>query len=422
LNGNTHPLAQPRFDVGAAQLSLPADRMLLILKRSAQQEADLKQFLATLQDPRSPNYRKYLTPEQFGQRYGVADSDVAAVTSWLKTEGFVVNKVNKARTVVEFSGNAGEIQSAFRTSIHSYEINGAKHYANATNPKIPAALAPVISGILGLNDFRPKPYTTPGPAAKYDPATKRFKPQLTATTASGDILLVVPADAATIYNSPSSTLNLNFGNSANPGNLCGNAPGVCDGTGATIGIVGDSNINIADDANYRALFLPGLPANPVNVIVDGIDPGITGDSDEALLDTQIAGGLAPGATIDLYVSADTTLQSGLFLAIQRAINDNVVDILNVSFGNCEFSLGNNNQTLSAFWQQAAAQGITVTVATGDNGSAGCDDPSVDTTATDGLAVNGFASTPYDVAVGGTDFDILGTSFSLCEQHQSRPTH
>jgi trimeric autotransporter adhesin len=401
LRGNTHPLAQSKFDTGVAAGSLPADRLLLILKRSAQQEADLRQYLASVQDKDSPNYHKFLTPEQFGQLYGPADSDIAAVTGWLQGQGFLVNKVSKGRTTVEFSGNSGQVQSAFRTAIHSYVIKGEPHYANVSDPQIPAALAPVVGGIVGLNNFRPKPYTTLGPTGKYDPGTKIFQPLFKEPSGSSTFLYVGPADAATIYNSPNQRLNNNFQSSGGSTTY--------DGTGVTIGVVGDSNINTADNDNYRKLF--GLPANTPTVVVDGQDPGITADSDEALLDTQIAGGLAPGAAVKLYIASDTTLQAGIFLAIIRAINDNAVDILNVSFGNCEFNLGGNNQTLSNFWEQAAAQGITVTVATGDYGSAACDVPSTETTATRGLAVNGFASTPFNVAVGGTDFGLNATNFS-----------
>ncbi len=409
LTGSTHPLAQSRFDAGLAPASLPADRLLLILKRSSQQEADLKQYLESVQDKKSPQFHKFLTPEQFGKLYGPADSDIAAVTGWLQNQGFLVSKVNKARTAVEFSGTAGQVQSAFRTSIHSYAIAGQKKYANASDPQIPTALAPVVAGVAGLNSFRPKPFAALGPTGRFDSSAHRFKAQLTGGKSPDYFLFVGPADAATIYNAPSATLNHNFASSGGSATLCNGNP-TCDGSNVTIGVIGDSNINTVDNDNYRTMF--NLPASPTTVIVDGQDPGINADSDEALLDTQIAGGLAPGAKINLYISSDTNLQSGIFLAVVRALDDNAVDILNVSFGNCEAALtAGGNALLAQAWEQAAAQGISVTVSSGDSGAAGCDDPSTETSAVLGLAVNGFASTPYNVAVGGTDFDDLTANFS-----------
>ncbi len=204
---------------------------------------------------------------------------------------------------------------------------------------------------------------------------------------------MTPADFATIYNTPNQTLNKNYAASKN-----------LTGTGVTIGIAGDSNVDLSNVANYRKLF--GLPALTPTVTIDGSDPGTgSGDEVEALLDLEVASGVAPGANLTLYTAQDTTFQSGLILAIQRALDDNAVNILNVSFGGCEAYQGTaGNQQILNLWQQAAAQGISVTVSTGDSGSAGCDDSNSVFVAAQGLQVNGFASTPYNIAVGGTDFD------------------
>jgi trimeric autotransporter adhesin len=186
-----------------------------------------------------------------------------------------------------------------------------------------------------------------------------------------------------------------------------------DGSGVTIGIVGDSNLSaqaIQDIANFRALFLNdpnGLHAP--NIVVDGNDPGENGDEIEALTDIELAEGIAPGANVNFYTSANTDLSQGLMLAVQRALNDNAVNVLNVSFGSCEYYEGaSGNAAIAEMWQQAVAQGITVTVSSGDSGSASCDADS-ETEAQMGLAVNGLASTPYNVAVGGTDFTALFNS-------------
>ena len=230
----------------------------------------------------------------------------------------------------------------------------------------------------------------------------RIIPELTLSGSNSSYLFVDPADAAIIYDTPNKVLNPGYTGTT------------YDGTGIVIGIVGVSDLTSADVANYRMAFL-GESSSSVNlptVIVDGNDPGLNGAGTEALLDTEIAGGIAPKAKLYFYTSADTDLSSGLFNAIFRALDDNTVSILNISFLSCEAGLGTSgNQTLLEAAEQAAAQGITLTVASGDNGSAGCDDFDTQSQATHGFGVNGFASTPYTIAVGGTDFDALSTSFA-----------
>ncbi len=401
LKGNVHPLARPQYDTGAANPSLPADRMQLVLQRSPGQEIALRQFLGSLQDTNSAQYRKWLTPDQFGAQYGVADADIQTVSTWLASEGFKVTKVNKAKTVIEFSGSIGQVQTAFHTQIHNFTVNGEQHLANVSNPQIPAALAPVVAGLASLNNFFPKTQHSKPLPGKYDKATGKLVPLLTigsGTSTDPYLLFVVPGDAATIYDTPNA-LNTNFTGSAS-----------YTGANVTIGIAGDSNISTSDVDYYRSDF--GLPAATPTVLVDGNDPGVNGDVVEALLDLQVSGGLAPGASQILYTSANANLQAGLFLAISRALDDNTVSILNVSFLECEAFLGLSfNEYQNSLWEQAAAQGISVTVAAGDNGSAGCDNFDTGEEAQYGLQVNGLASSPFDIAVGGTDFDVLSTDFT-----------
>lgn len=394
LSGNTHPLATRAADRGAVAPSTPANRMLLLLRRSPEQEVALGALIESLHDSNSANFHKWLTPEQFGAQWGAADSDIAAVTAWLQSHGFEVTGPSAGRTAIEFSGTAGQIQEAFHTAIHAYQVNGELHHANATDPQIPAALAPVVAGISTLNDFHPRSMVRKGPRGVYDPKTKRIHPELTSSGSFGNFLYVGPADAAIIYNSPIKALN-----PAATG-------ATVDGTGAVIGIIGDSNISTAQNAHYRSLF--GLAAQAPKVIVDGgVDPGENGDAVEAYIDTEIANGIAPGAKLYFYTAADTDVNYGLDLATVRAVNDNLVDVLNLSFGECEGGLGTSgNQFYASIWKQAAAQGISVTVSTGDSGAASCDDPNTQQEAYDGLQVSGLASTPYNIAVGGTDFAVL----------------
>lgn len=385
LRGNSHPLARPENDRGLAPDDLPMARMLLVLQRSPDQEAELRHLLDEQQVKSSPNFHKWLTPEEFGERFGPGHADVQAVTDWLGSEGFEVGKVGPGRTVIEFSGTAGLVRDAFHTEIHQYEVKGEKHWANATDPQIPAALAPVIAGIASLNNFPRKPLHRVLGAFRRSKATGEVKPLFTFPLQGLTFYGIGPADFATIYN----VLPLwNAGT---------------DGTGETIAIVGDSNINIQDVRDFRIMF--GLPAKDPQIILDGPDPGLGGSETEADLDVQWSGAVAKNATIDLVVSQNTETTAGVDLSALYIVDNNLAPVLSVSFGECEAFLP---ASVSAFYnmiyEQAAAQGITVTVASGDAGSATCDQGNPAGAAQNGLSVSGLASTPFNVALGGTDFN------------------
>ncbi|MGC2620795.1 MAG: protease pro-enzyme activation domain-containing protein, partial [Acidobacteriaceae bacterium] len=327
LRGNVHPLALAKFDRGVAPASTPTGRIMLVLQRSAAQQQALTQYLSDVQNANSPNFHRWLTPAQYGARFSIADSDLQTVESWLQAHGFTIEKVPQARNVIEFSGTFDQIQNTFHTAIHTYAVNGQTHFANATDPQIPAALAPVIAGVGPLNDFHPKPNYIRGQNGHWDPSTHSIQPGLTLLEGTEPFLFVDPADAATIYDTPNKNLNLKF--PANGTNY--------DGTGVTIGIAGEADIVSQDIANYRTGFLGESTAkvNLPTVVTDGNDPGINGATVEALLDNEVAGGIAPGAKIIFYTSAGSDIADGLFNAIFRAIDDNNVSILNISFGECE---------------------------------------------------------------------------------------
>jgi hypothetical protein len=384
LQGNTHRLARPQFDQGAAPPNLPMDRIMLVLKRSPDQESALRGLLEQQQSTSSPNYHKWLTPDQFGQQFGPADQDIQAVTSWLTSHGFQSIKVSKGRTVIEFSGTAAQVESALHTAIHKYVVNGEAHWANVNDPQIPAALAPVISGFVSLHNFPKKPMSVR--SGKKYPFTVGHgpKPQITFSDGTHG---VAPADFNVIYNVGAGMT----------------------GAGATIGVVARSNINVSDVTQFRSLF--GLPANDPQVILNGPDPGILpglGEEDEAVLDATWPGAVAPNATVKLVVSEDSNAGLGPDLSEQYIVDNNVADIMTESFGTCE---GTTSVPAPAaevtFYQllaeQAAAQGITHLVASGDPGPDGCFDPT-NPTAAPSLSVNLIASTPFSVAVGGTQFN------------------
>ena len=379
-----------------------------MLQRSAAQQQALTRYLSDLQNPASPRYHKWLSPAQYGAQFGTSDSDLATVESWLEAEGFRIERVPQARNIIQFSGTLGQLQSAFRTSVHTFVVNGQSYLANVSEPQIPTALAPVIAGVGPLNDFHPKPTLVSGPKATYDSLNHRFEPQPSLTFPIGNantpFLFAVPADIATIYDTPNASLNANFTGATS-----------YNGNGINIGIVGVSDLTIADVQNYRTGFL-GETSTSVNLptqVIDGNDPGlVSGAATEALLDNEVAGGLAPGAKIYYYTAANTDLSDGLFNSILRAIDDNAVGILSISFSGCEADQGSSgNALILETAEQAAAQGISMVVSAGDGGAAGCDNFDTATAAQHGLAVNGIASTPYTIAVGGTDFDALSQSFT-----------
>jgi Pro-kumamolisin, activation domain/Abnormal spindle-like microcephaly-assoc'd, ASPM-SPD-2-Hydin len=397
LTGNTHPSALPKFDQGLADPAMPMDRMLLVLKRGPQQELALKQFMAEQYDPKSANFHHWLHAEEFGQKYGTSDADIAVITGWLQKSGFTVGNVNKGRTIVEFSGTAAQVQNAFHTQIHRYLINGVEHTANDRDPQIPAALAPVIIGISSLHDFFAQPQSVLGGLVKRNKKTGKItpvnetqpgpKPQLTYTDGGGFIHEdITPFDFATIYNS------LPLWNKG------------IDGTGVAIGISAVSDIVLSDVATFRSSF--GLPANAPVVIHNGTDPGTNGGQVENTLDVEWSGATAPGATVVMVVSASTKTTGGDQLSDLYIIDNEIAPIMSASYGQCELKLGTSgNAAYNLIWQQGAAEGISLFESSGDQGSTGCEDSDQagPNAATTGLQVNGIASSPYITAVGGTDF-------------------
>lgn len=406
LSGNVHPFARAAFDQGALPDSQPMTRMLLLLERSSAQEQSLKQLIDAQQTKNSGNYHAWLTPEQFGQQFGPADSDVQAVTDWLTRSGFQIANVAKGKGVIEFSGNVGQVRTAFHTQIHKFVVNGEEHFANVSDPAIPEALAPVVAGVAALHNFQKYPSIVKSGTYRRYKGSNQLQPLF--TFGNPALYAIGPGDFAKIYNIPSGAT----------------------GAGQSIAVIAQTNINTQDVVDFRTMFglsnasgyvctAPATPAGcQFTVVLNGPDPGIVGpgtptdDEIESDLDSQWAGAVAPGANINLIVS-ETTLSNptqvsqGVDLSALYAVDNNISPIISDSYGNCEAALGTaGNQFYNSLWQQAAAQGITVAVAAGDDGSAGCDpiqsiDPDA---ATQGIAVNGLASTPYNVAVGGTDFD------------------
>ncbi|MGA2268739.1 MAG: protease pro-enzyme activation domain-containing protein [Bryobacteraceae bacterium] len=336
------------------------DHTLILFKPSSAQQADLDQLLADQQNPSSPLFRRWLTPEEFGNRFGLSASDHSKVVAWLASEGLTVNESGRARNWVAFSGTAAQVSKTLHTSLRRYRVDGETHFANSNDPAVPEALADVVGGFLGLNDFYPKPLAIP------------VSPEFN----SGTSHYLVPEDYATIYN------------------LAPLYQAGVDGTGQSIAVVGASDISLNDIRSFRTRY--NLPANDPKLVLVGADPGGLGSSAnlEADLDLEWAGAIAPKATIYFVYSANA------YTALVQAINLNVAPIISVSFGTCEV---NWPPPYRSMFQQANAQGITILAASGDSGGAGCDTQGSEPLATRGMSVEFPAVLPEVTGVGGTQF-------------------
>jgi len=378
LRGNRHPLAVAKYDAGVVPAGYRLERMLLTLLPDAAQQDALLQLLDAQHNPESPYYQQWITPEQYGERFGVSESDAAQVTRWLQSHGMEVEEVTAGRRSIVFSGTAAQVEAAFHTPIHVYRMGNEVHHANANQPEIPAALAGVVGGVVSLHDFRSEPSHN---------GARIPTPDFT----NGSSYYLAPADFATIYNLPPL-----YQQSIN-------------GSGQSIAIVARSNLNLADVRQFRTSF--GLPANDPQIIINGINPGVfnSGEETEADLDVEWSGAVARNAAIKVVVSKSTNSSDGSYLSAQYIVSHNLAPVMSMSFGLCEAALGSSgNSFINSLWQQAAAQGISVFVSSGDSGAAGCDSASA-SAAGHGRGVNGLCSSPYSICVGGTEFKDASNS-------------
>jgi len=384
LAGHVNGQARPQFDLGRAPDSLAMHGLEIVFAKTASQQRAIEALIAAQQDPKSPQYHRFLTPAQYGARFGASASTVAAVTRWLEGAGFGVDALPANRSELSFHGTKAQVETAFHTEIHLFQIQGRRHYANVSDPEVPAGLAPAITAIYGLHDFYPRS------TVKARHLGKGPSPQITYD--GGKENWVGPGDFAVMYNlGPLYSAGVN-------------------GKGVTIAVAGESDI----DPTVANTFWAGVgiatppTINPMTVPTGsgGTDPGQTldGNEEEAYLDIEVAGGLAPGATIDFVADANVAV------AFQYIIDQNLGEVVNISFSECENQIttasASANTALDDLFAEAATQGQTVVVASDDAGVAGCESNLFmqGTLATSGFAVSGIASSPHVLAVGGTDFD------------------
>jgi uncharacterized protein (TIGR03437 family) len=371
LAGNTHPRARAGFDQGRVAPSLNLPYVTLTLAQTDSQKAELDQLLAEQQTAGSPNYHRWLSPEEYADRFGVSADDLNTIQGWLQGQGFKIAGVARGRSWIAFSGSAAQVEAAFQTEIHQYMVNGEMHFANATDPSIPAAFNGVVRSIHGLHDFRLKP-------------SKRatLRPEYTGARGNHNIS---PNDLATIYDiSPLYTAGI-------------------DGTGQKLVVAGQTQVNLSDIEQFRTRF--GLSANdPQTLLVpNSRNPGVSSDDvPEADLDLEWSGAVARNAQITFVYSFN------VMDAVQYAIDQNLAPVVSVSYGSCELETPSSDAAAFQSWaKQGNAQGITWIAASGDAGAADCDDSQ-----NPGLAVDLPGSIPQVTSMGGTEFaEGTGTFWS-----------
>jgi hypothetical protein len=373
LKGNIPVQVKRGTDRGAVDPAVRIDGLRLVVAPTAVQHADLERFLEEQRDPSSPDYRNWLTPEEYGERFGLSENDLALISSWLQSGGFAVDHPARARNWISFNGTAGQIARAFRTELHRVVIDGQEHVTNLSEPWIPASIEGIVSGIRGLDDFHPKPL--------YAKVTKH--PNFDASSGSH---YLGPADFAQIYDIQA-LYSAGF-----------------DGTGQRLAIAGQTDVSLTDLRAFRSQF--NLPARDPQLVLFGADPGMNQDDQiEASLDLEWSGAVARGATVIYAYSHD------VFESLQYVIDQSLAPVVSVSYGGCELA---SSTSFRGIAQQANAEGITWMNAAGDSGAAGCDSGG-EAAAARGPAAMFPADIPEVTAVGGTEFvelnDASGTFWS-----------
>jgi hypothetical protein len=389
---NHHPLwANPANSMGAAPANLPLNNLTLVLARSPQQEQAFEQFLANQQNPASPDFHHWLTPAQVGQRFGLSDNDIQTLTAWLQSEGLQVNWVSPSRVFIGFGGTAAQVESAFQTGMQYYKVNGEQRLSVSSDPMIPAALAPAIKAVRGMFTINDHP--------AHQAAVLSASPDLTNSLGNH---YIAPGDFDTIYNVPSAY----------------------NGSGQTVGIVSWSRVYTPDLDNFRQKTGTTF-ADPTVVVpgstYGGVDPGAAcststcsdlGGQEEATLDVIRVGSVAPGANILLVASSPAGSGQGIGADAQYMVNTTPVpvQVMSISFGECESEGGPSGVSYwDTLFQQAAAEGISVFVAAGDSGAAGCDTAfSAPPNPPGANSPNYICSSSYDTCVGGTEFNDAGS--------------
>ncbi len=390
LAGNTTAAAlDAKNDRGAVADNLRFDHLLLALKTAPETEARLSKLIDEMHHEDSPNFHRWLTPQQLGERFGLASQDRDTIQRWLESHGFSVNRVYQNGLVIDFAGTAAQIREAFHTEVHTLVLpNGDEHLANISDPQIPAALAPAIDGITSLHDFFPRSRAMKLGPVSYDSATQTWHPHFTVGFQGQTFHAVAPYDFATIYN------------------LLPLWKRGFTGKGVTIATVEVSNLaHESDWHSFRKSF--GLDdfqdGNFRQIYPNCTNPGQNGAEFEAALDVEWSTASAPDANIELSACANSRTVSGLDLAILNLLDLDPPDIISDSYGLCETITGHAELALENREEQiATALGTTFFIAQGDTGADECS-PVEGYLSHLGINSGDNTASAYAVDVGGTDF-------------------
>ena len=391
MKGHVSPMARAEFDQGPVE-PFRALHVTMLFAPTAEQQRALDKLLAAQQDTRSASFHQWLTPEQYGERFGLSQSDLEKMSAWLEGQGFKVTYVARGRDFLSFDGIAAQVEQTFKTEIHYFNVNGTMHFANTMPPSIPAALNGIVGGFRGLHDFLPH--------------SMLRKPAYTTTTG---VHFLAPGDIATIYD-------------INP--LYKLSPAI-DGTGQQVVIAGQTDVYLADLHNFRTDFgLSDITGCTMSSTTSGViaagacssgnfemvvpsgspDPGLSaGDLGESDLDIEWVGSVARGAEIIFVTSAVNS--GGVDTSASWAIDNKLAPVISYSYGICEaFATAPGISSAEGVYKKAAGEGISFFAAAGDSGAAECDGDNGTYPAILGLSVSYPASSPEITAVGGTEFD------------------
>ena len=375
IRGSVHPQVQRAADLGPVSEETVLPALRISFNPAGEQELALDKMIAEQRNPGSPSYHQWLTPEQFGTRFGISMANETLMRQWLKSQGFKNVVLSRSRTAVTFTGTVEQVRTAFHTEIHSLSIGGEQHYANVGEIKIPDNLSSLVRNVSGLDDFR------------LQSRAHRVKPAFTGLLGSSVVHGLAPGDIATIYD-----INSLY------------AAGI-DGSGMNVAVVGQSDIDLNDVAEYRSGY--GLPDSTPTVITYLGDPGVVSASkEEGELDVEILGAVAPKAQITFVTSP--SVMNALFYAIEQ----NVAPVVSMSFGYCERGdTPSDQQDIQFATMQANAEGMTLLVASGDQGAADCDLQSIpEGGAMNGAAIDSPSNQPGFTSVGGTSFSVGNGSY------------
>lgn len=374
LSGHLSPRLQVAVDRGSVPADLWIGHITLVLNRTPAQQAALDALLEQQRSPSSPQYRRWLGPEEFANQFGVSSNDIAKITQWIESQGLTIERVARSRSSITFGGAAARISQAFGTPLHYVDVASEQRFVNTTEPRLPTAVREIALAVLGLSNFRAKPTAQSSPVFPILP-----------TASCPEAGRIDPTGLSNIYDIKQPAVT-------------GASPGI-----AVIGRADPNTTTLLQDVqNFGAQY--SISAAAPQLVQANSAPASTNDADlrEADLDLEWINAVAPKSQL-YYVYADDPFDAARY-AIENPIGKPEVAILSMAYGTCELDAAAADPlALRALAQQANAEGITWVAASGNAGPAACDVPGVSPVAANGPAVMLPASIPEVTAIGGTEF-------------------